>query len=149
MVLTMFTIGNTLVVFQRNQWALISNECPSEVKGKTFLEWASIGLSSKLSLTCEGNVNYYKSVHHLISALLGSFQNKSVNSPFNWVSRYILYLAKLKGRGKLFLEGARRGPHCEITHKDTWLSQEMKKPLFGEIGNNPTPSLSLFRSPYK
>ena len=39
----------------------------------------------------------------------GSFQNKSVNSPFSWVSRYILFLAKLKGKERAFLEGARRG----------------------------------------
>ena len=33
----------------------------------------------------------------------GNFQNKSVSSPFNWVSRYILFLAKLKGRRRPFL----------------------------------------------
>ena len=31
-----------------------------------FLELTRIDLSSKLSLTCEGNVNYYKSIHHPI-----------------------------------------------------------------------------------
>ena len=31
-----------------------------------------------------------------------------MSSPFNSVSRYILFLAKLKGRGRPFLEGARR-----------------------------------------
>ena len=36
----------------------------TEGKRKAFLEWTSIDLSSKLSLTCWGNVNYYKSVHH-------------------------------------------------------------------------------------
>ena len=29
---------------------------------KTFLEWTSMDLSSKLSLICGGNINYYKSV---------------------------------------------------------------------------------------
>ena len=38
----------------------------------------------------------------------GNLQNKPVSSPFNWVSRYILFLAKLKRRGRSFLEGARR-----------------------------------------
>ena len=33
----------------------------------------------------------------------GNFQNKSVSSPFNLVSRYILFLPKLKGRGRPFL----------------------------------------------
>ena len=32
----------------------------------------------------------------------GSFQNKSVSSSFKWVLKYILFLAKLKGKGTLF-----------------------------------------------
>ena len=65
------------------------------------------------SLTCGDNVNYYKSVLHPIPTfenreLLGNFQNKSVSSAFNWVSRYILFLAKLKGKGKLFVGPERR-----------------------------------------
>ena len=39
----------------------------------------------------------------------GNVQNKSVSSPFSWVSRYLLSLAKLKRRRRPFLEGARRG----------------------------------------
>ena len=80
---------------------------------KVFLEWKSIDLSYKLSLTCKGNVSYYKSVHLPIATRgsrkhPGNFQNKSVSSPFNWVSSYILYLVKLKGRGRFFLKGGRR-----------------------------------------
>ena len=61
---------------------------PGQTEGrrKAFLEWTIIDLSFKLSLTCGINVNYYKSVHHLISTLpvgIGNFQNKSVSSPFN------------------------------------------------------------------
>ena len=56
------------------------------VPGQTGME--SIALSYKLSLTCGGNVNYYKSVHHPIPTRgnmehPGNFQNKSVSSPFN------------------------------------------------------------------
>ena len=40
-----------------------------------------------------------------------NFQNKSVNSPFNWVSRYILFLPKLKGEKRPFLEGFKKGDH--------------------------------------
>ena len=36
----------------------------TEGRRKTFLEWTSRDLSSKLSLTCVDNVNYYKSIHH-------------------------------------------------------------------------------------
>ena len=44
---------------------------PSQTEGrrKAFLEWTSIDLSSKLSFTCGGKVNYYKSVHHHIPTL--------------------------------------------------------------------------------
>ena len=85
----------------------------TEGRRKAFFEWKDTDLSSKLSLTCWGNVNYYKSVHHPIPTRgnrehTGDFQNKSVSSRFN-VSRYILFLAKLKGRGRPFLEGAKRG----------------------------------------
>ena len=55
-----------------------------------------------------------------------NFQNKSVNSPFNWVPRNILFLPKLKpffplqwsGKEGLFWKSARRGTHCKII---TWL----------------------------
>ena len=36
----------------------------------------------------------------------GNFQNKSVSSRFSWVSRYVFFMEKLKGRGRPFLEGA-------------------------------------------
>ena len=60
----------------------------TEGKRKAFLEWTSIDLSSKLSLTYGDNVNYYKSVHYPIPTggnreHAGNFQNKSVSSPFN------------------------------------------------------------------
>ena len=38
----------------------------TERRKKAFFEWTSINLSSKLSLTCGGNVYYCKSVHHPI-----------------------------------------------------------------------------------
>ena len=84
----------------------------TEGKRKAFFEWKSINLSYELSLTCGVNINYYKSVHHPIPAREkhpDNFQNKLVGSAFNWVSRYILFLAKLNGRGRPLLEGPRRG----------------------------------------
>ena len=63
---------------------------PGQTEGRrnTILEWTSIILSSKLSLTCGSNVNYYKSVHHPIPTREnrehpGNFQNESVGSAFN------------------------------------------------------------------
>ena len=53
-----------------------SNGCqvysvPGQTDGrrKAFLEGTGIDLSSKLSLTCEANVNYHKSVDHSILTL--------------------------------------------------------------------------------
>ena len=87
---------------------------PDQTGKEPFLEWKSIDLSSKLSFTCGGNVNYYKSVHHPVPTRQnrehpGKFQNKSVSSLFNLVPRNILFLAKWKGRGRPFLKGARTG----------------------------------------
>ena len=81
-------------------------------------------LISKLTLTGGSNVNYYKSVYHPIPTggnreHPANFQNKSQSSPFNLVSRYILFLAKPKGRRRSFVERARRWAHCEITPKST------------------------------
>ena len=111
---------------------------PDQTEGirKAFLEWKSIELYFKLSL----NVNCYKSVHHPFTIRgnrehPGNFENKSVSSPFNWVSRYIPFLAKPKGRERPFLEGARKVAHCEITPKSIWLSSETKKYLL--LWNSP------------
>ena len=92
----------------------MGSQISSEGRRKVFLEWKSIELTYELYLVCGGNVNYYKKVHYPIPTcgnreLTGNFQNKSVSPTFNWVSRYILFLAKLKGRGRPFLEGPRRG----------------------------------------
>ena len=86
----------------------------TEGKRKVFFEWKSIDISFEWSLTSGVNVNYYKSVHRPIPTgenreHPGNFQNKSVSSAFNWVSRYILFLAKLKGKGRPFLEDPLRG----------------------------------------
>ena len=86
-------IGNTLVAFKTNLEALLSAQVysvPGRTEGRitSFLEWKSIDLSSKLSLTCGLNVSYYKSVHYRILTCgnrehPGNFQNKSVSSPFS------------------------------------------------------------------
>ena len=60
-----------------------------------------------------GNASCYRSFHQPVTTRgntehPGSFQNKSQSSPFNRVSRYILFVPKLKQRGRPFLEGARR-----------------------------------------
>ena len=82
----------------------------NEGRRKAFLEWGGGNVNSFMG--GGGNVNYYKSVHHPIPTWgnrehPGNFQSKSVSSPFNWVSRYILFWPKLKGKGRPFSRCAR------------------------------------------
>ena len=67
----------------------------TEGRSKAPLEWKSIDLSHKLSLTCGGNFNHYKSVHQPIPAREdrehpGNFQNESVSSAFNEFCHFTL-----------------------------------------------------------
>ena len=65
--------GNTFQCFMLS----IQFDIHFETTGNNaFLKSASIHLSSKLSL-CQGNVNYYKGVHHPISALLAGKREHS------------------------------------------------------------------------
>ena len=41
----------------------------TEGRSKAFLEWTSIDLYSKVSLSCGGNDHYYESIHHPIPTL--------------------------------------------------------------------------------
>ena len=87
----------------------------TEGRRKAFLEWTSIVLSSKLSLTCGGNVNYYKMFIILFLLCLWGygtpwqFSKQISKLSFQLLSSYVLLLTKLKGGGRLFLEGARWG----------------------------------------
>ena len=59
-------------------------------------------------------LTYYKSVHDIVPTRgnrehAGNFRSKSVGYPFLWVFRYIIFLAKLKGKGRPILESVRRG----------------------------------------
>ena len=70
----------------------------TEGRSKTFLERKSRDLqliSHELSLTCGGNVNYYKSVHqpiltHQNREHPGNFQKESVRSAFNEFCHFTL-----------------------------------------------------------
>ena len=119
----------------------------TEGRSKTFLEWKSIDLSHELSLTCGGNVNYYKSVHQPIPTREnwehpGNFQNKSVRSALNWVSRYILFLAKLKG-------ARREATFARLPSRALGCHKRWKSISFCKIWNNSTPPLFFIRTPYK
>ena len=82
---------------------------------KAFLQWKGINLSSKLSLTCGGNVDYYKSVHHPIPTRgnrehLGSFQKIS-KVPFQLGIEVYSLLGQTKGDRKAFFGGCKKGGH--------------------------------------
>ena len=52
--------------------------CQTEVRRKDVLKWKTIDLSYKLSVTCGGNVNCCKSVHHPIPTLPMGIGNTQV-----------------------------------------------------------------------
>ena len=87
---------------------------PNWMEKEDLLEMGkSIVLPYKLSLGRGSNVICYKSVHHPFPTRgnrehPGKFQNESVSSPFSWLSWYIIFLPKLKGRGRPFLRCAKR-----------------------------------------
>ena len=93
----------------------------------------------------KGNVNYYISVHlpiptHGNREHPGNFQNKSVSSPFNWLSRYILFFPKLKW--KALFGGCKKGHRImRLSSKVLGCHKRWKFLSFFQIWNNPTPPL--------
>ena len=61
----------------------------------------------------------------------------------NRVSRYILILAKLNGRGRPFLKGAKRGATLWHYPQEHLVGIRDEKVSFCEIWDNPTPLLFL------
>ena len=119
------------------------------------MKWKSIDLSSKLSLTYGGNVNYYKSVHHPISILpVGTgtpwqFSKQISKLSFPLSSRYFLFLPKLKGKERPSLDGGcKKGDHIVRLSPRALVCHEGWKSLsFCEIWNNPTPPLCFYQTP--
>ena len=121
-------IGNTLVALKTHQEAIFSNKVysvPGQTEGrrKTFLEWKSIDLSSKLPLKCWGNVNYHKSAHHPIPTLPGAIGNKHTGcskqiSKFSFqLSAQVYYLFGQTGREKkAFFGGYKKMSHIVRLH---------------------------------
>ena len=61
-----------------------------------------------------------------------------------------IFLAKLKGRGRPFLEGARRGTtSSDYPQEHLVVIRDEKNLSFCEIQNNPIPLLLFIKSPYK
>ena len=66
------------------------------------MEWLSIGLSSKLSLTCLGNINCRKSVHHPIAC----GNRKAMMQVYS-------FLGQTEKERKTFLGGCKKGDCIE------------------------------------
>ena len=90
----------------------------AKLKGKGRPFWSGQSFISPLnslkSLTCWGNVNYYKSVHHPIPTLpdgIGNTQAVFRTNQYGLLSVECqgIFLAKVKGRGRFFSKSARRG----------------------------------------
>ena len=114
-------------------------------EGRPF--WSGQAQIYPLSLTYGANVNYCVkcSSYYSYSACWsrenpGNFQNKSISSPFNWVSRYILFLAKLRGKKDLIWRVQEGGPHCErlVVIKDVYpfVKFEIILPLWTRTHNH-------------
>ena len=72
----------------------------------------------------------------------GNFQNKSVSSAFNWVSRYIIFLVKLKG--------TERKSHCKrLFPRALGCHKRCESLFFCKIWNNPTSLLFFITLRYK
>ena len=85
----------------------------TEGRSKAFLGWKSIDLSHELSLTCGGNVNYYKSVHEPIPTHENrehpsNFQSESVSSAL--MSYYAILLYYFSASKQNFLKWASQFP---------------------------------------
>ena len=77
------------------------------------MEGVSINLSSKLSLTCGGNVAHYISVYHPLPYLSVGIENtlavlQTNNKLFFEMSVHIFFFLAKKGRGRSFSERTRR-----------------------------------------
>ena len=126
---------------------------PGQTKGRrnAFLVWKSIDLSYLLHLVVILTIIKVFIILFLL-VRIGNIlsQNKSVTSAFNWVSRCILFLAKLKGRGRPFLKGARSGSHIvKLPPRALGCHKRWKSLSFCKIWNNPTLPFFFIWSPYK
>ena len=89
--------------------------CLLEIQGRfLFFSWQTkrsnlFRINSKLSCTYSRTYLFLRCLWEQEDH--SNFQNKSVNSPVNLVSRYILFLPKLKGKERSSLEGCKKGDH--------------------------------------
>ena len=86
-------------------------------EGRAFLELAKIDLSLKLSISCGGNFNYYKSVYDPIPTLIAGMGNtwqfsKEVSKLSFPLSVQIFFLlSQTKGERKTFFERWKKVGH--------------------------------------
>ena len=107
--------------------ALLSNECPREVRGKTFLKWTSMDLSSKLPLTYGVMLTIIKVFILFLLCLQEQGTSwkflKQISKFFFQLSLHIYSLPAQteEERKAIFGSVQKRGPHCDIISKSSWL----------------------------
>ena len=92
---------------------IYSVPCQTVGKRMTFLERTSIDLSSKLSPTCGGNVNYYKSVHPIPTLpvrIPWQFSKQISKLSFQLSVQVYSLLGQIE-REKTFFGGCKKGGH--------------------------------------
>ena len=62
-----------------------------------------------------------------------NFQNKSISSPFKWVSRHVLLLSKMKGRGRSFFGRCKKGFHIVRLPQEHLVIIRNEKSLFARL----------------
>ena len=104
---------------------------PDQIEGRreTLLQWTSIDSSTKLSLTCEDDVNYYKSIHHPIPNLPVRIGNTLAIFKTNQLALLLTECPGIfsswpnrRGEESHFWRVQEGGLHCEIMSKNTCLS---------------------------
>ena len=128
----------------------------TEGRKKSFLEWINMNLSFKLSLTCGGNVNYYKNIHHLIPTLtvvigitLTIFKANQSNLLSTESPGIFSYWPNWRGEEDLFWRVQEGWPLCEVTLRALGCHKRWKSLFFCGVLNNPTSPLLLVRPRYK
>ena len=129
---------------------------PGQTEGrrKAFLEWTSIDLSSKLSLTCGGNVIKVLIIIFLLflweKETTCQFSKQISKLSFQLSVQVYSLLGKTEGKMKAFFGGCKKGSHIvRLPPRALGCHKRWKSLSFCEIWNNPTPPLFFIRPPYK
>ena len=120
----------------------------TEGKRNALLDWKSKEFPAKLSLTCGSYVNYYESVHDSNTTRGNTpwkFSKEIIKLSFQLSVQAYLFVAKLKERGRPFLEGARKRTRLwDYPQEHLVVIRDEKSLSFCKIWNNRTSSFAFY-----